>query len=330
MFEDFSFPSPSSAKEDDDRVMLDSDDAMISPLSSRPSSPSPMSRRPAHPLSRPRTPPYRRRPQPPTSNPANYDPYHHRQISVTTLTEKLHAHSLAQNANLRTHGEAPLSPSPSPLNSASAMASPTAEQDESGGIALLTPPGEFNDEVPPSPPPLLSRTSIPASNPDFLSPDDALLLSSAARHHRSPRNRPSGARCSVPALDALRRESLLLAESGDARRRASGSTDPLCLEECHPSSLPADRSPPRRRRRPSTSTILTAPRGRSPEVGTRRRSTSAVTAPLYSSTNRIGKPRTNNLLHRELHAKKNEQASRKMSLVSAALELSISDDAAAV
>ncbi|KAL1974990.1 hypothetical protein VTN31DRAFT_5194 [Thermomyces dupontii] len=327
MFEGFSFPSPSSIKDDDDRVMLDCDDAMISPLSSRPSSPSPMSRQPGHPLWRPRTPPYRRRPQPqpPTSNPTTYDPYHHRRISVTMLTEKLHAHSLAQNLNSRTNSETPLSPSPSPLNFASATASPIVEQEENGGIALLTPPGEFDDEAPSSPPPLLSRTSIPASDPDFLSPDDALLLSSAARNHRSPRHRPSSARCSVPALDLVRRQSLLLAESADARRRASGSNDPLSLEECHPSSLPADRSPPRRRRRPSTSTIITAPRGRSPEVGARRRSTSAVTAPLYSSANRVGKVRPNNASHRDLHSRRNEQSFRRKSLVSAALELSISD-----
>ena len=88
MFEDFSFTSPSSRPAhlalEDDRLMVDTD-SLISPLSSR--CPSPQSR-----LRNRRN----FRSQPPTSVPFPYEDHKdHKRLSISTLTQKLHEHTLA-------------------------------------------------------------------------------------------------------------------------------------------------------------------------------------------------------------------------------------------
>lgn len=88
MFEDFSFTSPSSHANhlsfEDDRLMIDTD-SLISPLSSR--CPSPQSR-----LRNRRN----FRSQPPTSVPFPYDDCKDsKRLSISTLTQKLHEHTLS-------------------------------------------------------------------------------------------------------------------------------------------------------------------------------------------------------------------------------------------
>ncbi|KAJ5971926.1 uncharacterized protein N7479_001844 [Penicillium vulpinum] len=95
MFEDFSFTSPSSrpgrlALDADDRLMVDSDSNLISPLSSR--CPSPQSQRFRN-ISRSRS-HFHRSQQPPTSVPFPYDSDSKR-LSISTLTQKLHEHTLS-------------------------------------------------------------------------------------------------------------------------------------------------------------------------------------------------------------------------------------------
>ncbi|KAJ5125249.1 hypothetical protein N7526_007426 [Penicillium atrosanguineum] len=92
MFEDFSFSSPSSrparlAVDTDDRLMVDCDSSLISPMSSRCPSPSHRFRT----LSRSRSSYFRSQQPPPTSVPF---PYEQKRLSISTLTQKLHEHTL--------------------------------------------------------------------------------------------------------------------------------------------------------------------------------------------------------------------------------------------
>jgi hypothetical protein len=322
MFEDFSFPSPSSGR-GDDKMMLDCDSATISPLTSRSPSPSVISRRP-HPLSRPRS-PYSRRPQPPTSMPSNYDAFQ-RRISVGTLTEKLNAHTLEHSSGrsaTRSAYEPPPSPL-SPLSFALSTSDSPSTRSASSGHTLLTPPGDYDDEgysEPVNQAWLRSQsngypTSIPAQ--DLLSPEEAVLYrGDCQRSVRRQRQHLSRAQCHGSGVDAVR--LALLAE--ESHRRSLDAGD----DECHPSSLPLEVSP--NRRRPSAldrtsaksrqvssgSGIRSVSRERSPpDSDIRCRSLSSAS---FSLSSRVGKHRpARDLLH-----KKSEQTLRRQSLVCAAL-----------
>ncbi|KAF3407065.1 hypothetical protein DPV78_001747 [Talaromyces pinophilus] len=321
MFENFSFPSPSSTAEGDDRLMLDCDSTTISPLSSRCPSPSSYLSRRSRPLSRPRSPYHRRPQQPPTSMPSNYEQFQ-RRISVSTLTEKLNAHTLDQNTTpVLAHApyESPLSP----ISPTSFSFSVTKDSASSRGNVrtLLTPPGEYEDEgyddqmAPGWEPyyPRHSPTSIPLEHDGFLD----------VPHHRFPREpslrlqrqQMSRAQCNIDVVKLA-----LLAE--DFTRRGSESVG-LSDDECHPSSLPPNTSPPSSLRRASIkprggSAASTAGNVRyrsrtSIDPGmVRRRSTSS--AGTFASSTRIAKPRA-----RELLSKKSEQTLRRKSLVCATL-----------
>lgn len=330
MFEDFSFPSPSSgprrATDGDDKMMLDCDSTTISPLTSRSPSPSLISRR-SHPLSRPRS-PYSRRPQAPTSMPSNYDACQ-RRISVGTLTEKLNAHTLEHDSGrsaTRSAYEPPASPL-SPLSFAPSTSESLSTRSASSGHTLLTPPADYDDEGyseqfdqpwprSQSNGSSLYPTSIPAE--DLLSPGEAGFSRSERQHSiRRQRQHLSRAQCHGSGVESIR--LALLAE--ESHRRSSDARD----DDCHPSSLPPDVSP--NRRRPSAlgrtsaksrhvssgSGIRSVSRERSPpDSGSRRRSTSSAT---YSLSSRVGKHHS----ARDLLHKKSEQTLRRRSLVCAAL-----------
>lgn len=330
MFEHFSFPSPSSTAEADDRLMPDCDSATISPLSSRCPSPSSspyISRRP-HPLSRPRSPYRRRQPPPPTSMPSNYEQFQ-RRISVGTLTDKLNAHTLDHND---TTTATTLSPHPtydmplSPISPTSFSFSVTKDSDSRGSIqTLVTPPGEFEDEGYDEQlaPGWESYAPFPTSIPGGADSNNLLLhppSDTPRRLSRQPslrlqRLQMSRAQCNIDVLKLA-----LMAEN--FTRRTSESPG-LSDEECHPSSMPLDISPhtlPRRssvRPRVASSTSL---RFRSQASGdrdtnngmARRRSTSS--AGTFAASTRIAKPRA-----RDLHTKRSEQTLRRQSLVCAAL-----------
>ncbi|EED17390.1 hypothetical protein TSTA_112230 [Talaromyces stipitatus ATCC 10500] len=320
MFENFSFPSPSSTAEGDDRLMLDCDSTTISPLSSRCPSPSSFLPRRSRPLSRPRSPFHRRPQQPPTSMPSNYEQFQ-RRISVSTLTEKLNAHTLDQNT---TPGlsHAPHESPVSPISPTSFSFSVTKDSGSSRGSVrtLLTPPGEYDDEGYDD---LLtsgwepyhnaqSPTSIPLDSDGFL--DVPQQRFPREQSLRSQRQQMSRAQCNVDVLKLA-----LLAENFSSRTSESvGLSD----DECHPSSLPPDTSPPSLRRpsiKPrcgSGASVAGNLRYRSrtslnPEMVRRRSTSSAAT---FASSTRIAKPRA-----RELLSKKSEQTLRRKSLVCATI-----------
>ncbi|QKX63343.1 uncharacterized protein TRUGW13939_10513 [Talaromyces rugulosus] len=328
MFENFSFPSPSNGMDGDDRLMLECDSTMISPLSSRSPSPSCISRRP-HPLSRPRSPYIRSRPQAPTSMPTNYEAFP-RRISVGTLTAKLNAHTLDQTATVTRPAAVYEQPPSSPLSPTSTSFSTGSESISTRGSSaytLLTSPGDYEDDEFDEPMSLHwerashssgrfpSPTSVPSQNPDFLLPEG-----NRQPCMRSQRQRLYRAQYSIDAVRLA-----LMAEASS--RRTSDSSEALPGDDCHPSSLPPDVSPARRvssHRHHHRSTRGVSPsllggsgsglRSRErtpPEQGMRRRSTSATT---FASATRIAKPRA-----RDLHTKKSEQTLRRKSLVSAAL-----------
>lgn len=301
--------------------MLDCDSTTISPLSSRCPSPSSyLSRRP-HPLSRPRS-PYHRRPQPPpTSMPSNYEQFQ-RRISVSTLTEKLHAHTLDQTTTPAL-SHAPYESPLSPISPTSFSFSATKDSASSRGSirTLLTPPGEYEDEgydeqLTPS-----WESYYPAHSPTSIPPEhDGFLDVPQHRFPRDPslrlqRQQMLRAQCSIDALRLA-----LLAE--DFPRRDSESVG-LSDDECHPSSLPPNTSPPSSLRRASMkprggSAAVTAGSGRyrsrsslDPGMARRRSTSSAAT---FASSTRITKPRA-----RELLSKKSEQTLRRTSLVCATL-----------
>ncbi|KAH8701641.1 hypothetical protein BGW36DRAFT_355794 [Talaromyces proteolyticus] len=314
MFENFSFPSPSTV-EGDDRLMPECDSTMISPLSSRSPSPSCISRR-SRPLSRPRSPYYRPRPQAPTSMPLNYEPYP-RRISVGTLTEKLNAHSLEQTTRpAPVYEHPPLSPL-SPTSTT--FSTDSISTRGNSAYTVLTSPGDYDDEGYDEPMALrwerLSHSSARLSSPTSAPSQQDLFLPEElpSRVHRQPcmrlqRQRFSRAQCSI---DAVR-----IALMAEASSRRTSESEALPGEDCHPSSLPPDVSPnrprvPNKQQYRVVSSGLRSRERTPPDHGMRRRSTSATT---FASTTRIAKPRA-----RDLHSKKSEQTLRRKSLVSAAL-----------
>ncbi|RMJ27066.1 hypothetical protein PHISP_02075 [Aspergillus sp. HF37] len=304
MFEDFSFSSPSSRRprrvlvDGEDRLMVDPDSTLISPLSSRCPSPKSSQRPPQNP-SRSRS-AYLRSPQGPTSVPPSYD---QQRLSIGTLTKKLHEHTL-QNQTSEEHQGGPLS-----LHSA---------PDAGFAGCVLTPPDTDHDETvegyfdsssltsasqsPTPQSPFLSPTSIPS---DLMAMDGSESAgpgdhdATDVRAHRQ--QIVSRVQCNPTGIDAVRRA--LLSDEGNAEPDSFGEDD------CHPSSLPPQVSP--RRRAVTYNRSRFAPSGPGSPPRGRRKSTSASLP-----SHRIDK--SHHQSHRD-HHKKSEQGLRRKSLVSAAL-----------
>jgi hypothetical protein len=320
MFEDFSFTSPSSrparlALDTDDRLMVDGDSSLISPLSSRCPSPQPHRFRN---ISRSRSSHFHRSQQPPTSVPFPYDSDHKR-LSISTLTQKLHEHTLAtptsdsrsnQNPNQRfaqSQGQGvgggygydgrytPRSRYGG-YNHGLVLTPPeTDHSDDSGVDGFSSPSASSNPSptfIPPDLLPDLPDFGLDSSNPHPRQEQDI----------RIQRQQISRLQCNQSEVEAMQRS--LLAEEG------GGAGDPSREEDdCHPSDLPPRLSPRRR--------AVTLARSRfGPEAASdaRARRKSSCGAHLSSRVDKshlsgyagVGKKRSDNGL-------------RRKSLVSAAL-----------
>ncbi|KAJ9481093.1 hypothetical protein VN97_g12412 [Penicillium thymicola] len=298
MFEDFSFTSPSSrpprlALDPDDRLMVDSDSNLISPLSSR--CPSPQSQRFRN-ISRSRSSHYHRNQQPPTSVPFPYDSDHKR-LSISTLTQKLHEHTLTT----------PPTGDIQPRNGRHTN-TPGSRRYPGTGYVLTPPDTDHSDDSGVgeclSSPSASSTTSPTFMPPDLLSdlPDFGLEHPFYPQPHpyhqdvRMQREQISRLQCNESEVEAMQRS--LLDEPP--------STPDLCDEDdCHPSSLPPRSSP--RRRAVTLARSRFGPEG-SGEGRARRKSSSAGVL-----ASRVEKS------HYGGFGKRNEQGLRRKSLVSAAL-----------
>lgn len=277
MFEDFSFSSPSSrptrlALDAEDRIMVDGDSTLISPLSSRCPSPTHRFRT----LSRSRSSYFRSQP-PPTSVPF---PYESKRLSISTLTQKLHEHTL-QTPN----GEVPGSAQPrrSPHHAGYVLTPPDTDHDDDGHYT--TSPSLCSN---PSP------TSIP---PDFPALDD--FPNQDHLNIRRQRQHISQMQCNQGDIDSIRQTVF-----EDGFRPDTGEDD------CHPSSLPPRSSP---RRRALTHRSRFGPADASGDSRGRRKSSSSAL-----QSNRIEKSHHPSFAGRDA-SKRNEQGLRRKSMVSAAL-----------
>lgn len=273
--------------------MVDCDSTLISPLSSR--CPSPQSHR-FRTLSRPRSPYFRAQQQPPTSVPF---PYEQNRLSISTLTQKLHEHTLQAPGGER----APETGSLGQTNRYSRF--------------MLTPPDTDHDEDGhghgDSSPSLCSNPSPSSIPAEFPSLDGSNSASYSRRQSqtqpdhsnvRMQRQHISQLQCDNEEIDAIRRTILTedSFEPGVSRE-----------DDCHPSSLPPRSSPRRRavtlhrsRFGPSESSSQGEARGR-------RRSVSGT------QSHRVEKSHhTSSFAGRE-SSKRGEQGLRRKSLVSAAL-----------
>ncbi|KAG2418014.1 hypothetical protein HFD88_001114 [Aspergillus terreus] len=323
MFEDFSFSSPSSSRparlalDGDDRLMLDPDSALISPLSSRcPSPRSSSTQRFPRTLPRSRS-SYFRSPPAPTSVPSSA--YDHKRLSIGTLTRKLHEHTIQNPSADSTSHRSPSSPtSPVP---GYFLTPPDTDHDDEGFFdspsSLLTSPS-----LSPQPQsPFLSPTSVPAdcffhpnSSGDLDPPTDQDRWS--VRAHRQHIAR---LQCNPADIDAIRRA--LLSADNDPCNPARPRED-----DCHPSSLPPQVSPRRRaatlahargaRYRPHTGSGL-AETSAAAEPRNRRKSSVGVGALHASSASRVEKSYQHGSARDPRN--KSEQGLRRKSLVSAAL-----------
>ncbi|KAJ5448745.1 hypothetical protein N7445_003566 [Penicillium cf. griseofulvum] len=288
MFEDFSFTSPSSrpsrlALDPDDRLMVDSDSNLISPLSSR--CPSPQSQRFRN-ISRSRS-HFHRNQQPPTSVPFPYDSDHKR-LSISTLTQKLHEHTLATPTDNIQHTRGRHAPG-----------SHTDHSDDSVGDCYSSPSASSTTS------PTFNPPDIPSDLPDF-GLGHPFYPQPHPYHQdvRIQRQQISRLQCNESEVEAMQRS--LLDESSPV------SADFHDEDDCHPSSLPP-RSSPRRR-------AVTLARSRfGPEgVGEGRRRNSSSGAVLAS---RVEKNHYGGFA-----GKRNEQGLRRKSLVSAALASMVERD----
>jgi hypothetical protein len=296
MFEDFSFSSPSSrparlALDTDDRLMVDSDSNLISPMSSRCPSPSHRFRT----LSRSRSSYFRSQQPPPTSVPFSHE---QKRLSISTLTQKLHEHTLQGPKGERLSEQGRLSRDGTRFRnrySGYVLTPPDTDYDEDGHFD--TSPSWGSN---PSP------TSIP---PDFPSLDntDITNFNSNQPDHRNirlQRQQISQLQCDEGELDAIRRTVMSEESFGPG-------PDVPVEDDCHPSSLPP-RSSPRRR-------ALTLHRSRfgpdsyAAEARGRRKSTAGPT-----QSHRIEKNHYPSHTSREA-SKRGDQGLRRKSMVSAAL-----------
>lgn len=324
MFEDFSFSSPSSTRldADDDRVMLDCDSGLISPLSSRCPSPKSFYHRPQRSLPRPRSSLFRpSHQQPPTSVPFPYAYDHYnKRLSITTLTKKLHEHTLNNpEFALVTDDRQPLSPtspqSMSDMVPGSArfpgyfLTPPDTDQDDNEGLYDSSSMTSSPQSTPQSP--FLRPTSVPAECMSLSSSDNRgreispISISNQDKQSiRTKRQHMSRLQCnSTTGVDAVRR----------ALEEEALEMDPFVGEDdCHPSSLPPQLSPPRRRAKRTRPRPMAASGGlyelSVPESHARRKSSSCG-----PSSHRIDKSYGRDL------RKRSEQGLRRKSLVSAAL-----------
>lgn len=322
MFEDFSFSSPSSngslclAIDTEDRNMTDCD-SMVSPLSSRCPSPPTFYRVP-RPLSRHKSSHFR--PLPPTSNP--YDSK--RRLSITTLTQKLHAHTLAHNDGQEQSEDHAVSPSSSTFESEGpgsakyagyVLTPPDTDHDDEGydetsSLASLSYPSPHS--------PFLSPTSVPC---EYLPSDTNIESSSDVEkgmgdghlHVRLQRQRISRLQCNaMSGVDAIK--LALLAEEERRHLESLG-------EDCHPSSLPPLSPPGRRgsafaRNRFRRESVLGSSCDRSGADAKGRRRSAAI--PGSTLSHRIDKGHYQ-VAGRDLRQKSDQELRRK-SVVCAALE----------
>lgn len=342
MFEDFSFTSsrpPRLTFDADDRLMVDGDSTLISPLSSRCPSPSPSQSqrfpRTVRSSLHLRAQHQQQQQQPPTSVPPAYDD---RRLSIGTLTRKLHEHTLRnpeENYPRQIPEDACVSPRSIPdlvPGSGSGSGSgagfgrlpgyfltpPDTDHDDDGRNSSIT-DGDYFSSVRTSPSslshpqsPFLSPTSA-ESHAEFFPPS-----SSPGDQVRAQRQQISQMQCNPTDIETIRRA--LLSSEDDSR------IDPFGQDEWHPSSLPPRRSPRRRAatlQRSRSRPVLgngSGSGGAMPEqqqYSTRGRRKSSSGALMSSSSNRIDKSYYNPS-SRELR-KKSEQGLRRKSLVSAAL-----------
>lgn len=293
MFEDFSFTSPSSRParltvDAEDRLMVDCDSTLISPLSSR--CPSPQSHR-FRTLSRPRSSYLRSQQPPPTSAPFSYE---HKRLSISTLTQKLHEHTLQAPNGERIPEHGRLGHDGVGLSGRYVLTPPDTDHDEDGHCHSS--PSLCSNPSPTSIPPEYLSLDGPETNPPQNQPDH--------RDIRVQRQHISQLQCNKGDIDAIRRT--VLAED-------SFGPDIPVEDDCHPSSLPP-RSSPRRR-------AVTLHRSRfgpsdssAGEARGRRRSTSGA-----AQSHRIEKNHHPSSLAGRDASKRGEQGLRRKSLVSAAL-----------
>ncbi|PWY88367.1 hypothetical protein BO70DRAFT_180016 [Aspergillus heteromorphus CBS 117.55] len=335
MFEDFSFSSPSSTRpsrlalDGEDRRMADSDSALISPMSSR--CPSPRSQRFSRAVPRSRSSYFRsgqqQQQQPPTSVP--FSAYDHKRLSISTLTRKLHEHTLQNpyangGEENNSRFDCPASPTPSDLSlntggSSGGGGSSSSISSKFPGYVLTPPDTDHDDESLTSgslsPSPFLSPTSIPADFPPLADPMDlsAIPEQEDAWHVRSQRQQISRLQCNQSDIESIRRALV----SDDEIMRSAMSLDSLCEDDCHPSSIPPQSSPRRR--------ALTLSRNRFRNTQPASDSSSgavSVSEPRSRRKSSVSSHRIEKNYHcpstRELR-KKSEQGLRRKSLVSAAL-----------
>ncbi|KAJ6149078.1 hypothetical protein N7471_000277 [Penicillium samsonianum] len=312
MFEDFSFTSPSSrparlALDPDDRLMVDSDNNLISPLSSR--CPSPQSHRFRN-ISRSRSSHFHRNQQPPTSVPFPYDSDHKR-LSISTLTQKLHEHTLAtpptrdpqtQHTNTHTHTQ-----------NRTGRHTPGSRRYPGTGYVLTPPDTDHSDDSGVgdclSSPSASSTTSPTFMPPDLLSdlPDFGLGHPFYPQPHpyhqdvRMQRQQISRLQCNESEVEAMQRSLL----------DDSSSAPDFCDE---------DDSRCRRGRRRGGGAVTLARSRFGPEGGgegrTRRKSSSAGVLASRVEKNHYG----------GFGGKRNEQGLRRKSLVSSALASMVERD----
>lgn len=279
------------------------DSTLISPLSSRRSSPQPHRFRN---LPRSRSSYFRSHQQPPpTSVPFSYE---QKRLSISTLTQKLHEHTLqpphVTTSNHHEHSG----------YTASVLTPPDTDHDEDGdgyGYGDYSSPSLSSNPSPTSIPtdylPLDGRTDIP--------PDQH---GTGTDHHESvriQRQHISQLQCNQSEMEAMRRRVM----NEEASEVFRGDED-----DCHPSSLPP-RSSPRRR----AATLQRSRFGPSDsssnntETRGRRRSSSGALQSYHHHQhhhNRIDKNKSHHYSSTSGHvSKRNETGLRRKSLVSAAL-----------
>jgi hypothetical protein len=247
MFEDFSFTSPSSrpsrlALDADDRLMVDSDSNLISPLSSR--CPSPQSQRFRN-ISHPRSTHFHRN-QPPTSVPFPYDSDHKR-LSISTLTQKLHEHTLASPTETAT--TQPQQSFPDGHGHAHSrrrypgyvLTPPDTDHSDDSGVDCLSSPSASSTTSPTFlPPDLLSDLPELSLNANAglglgLPFNPTQSQSQGYQDIRLQRQQISQLQCNQFEVEAMQRS--LMDEPVECARDE---------DDCHPSSLPPRASPRRR------------------------------------------------------------------------------------
>jgi hypothetical protein len=291
---------------------------MISPLSSRCPSPRSTSSH-KFPRSLHRS---RRSPQPPTSVP--FSAYDGKRLSISTLTRKLHEHTIesqAQEEKADDEATAPSTPrSVSDMGSISGqfhgyfLTPPDTDHDDEGYCDTASMTSLSPSLSPHQQSPSLGAMSGPL---DLTSQGGALetLLNSGLdttmnMNIRAHRQYISRLQCNPSDIEAIKRALVSEDEPSEF--------DPSNVDDCHPSSLPPQLSPRRRAVTLSRSRYrpITATSGLSDTDAQRDRRKSTAGVPS-SSSHRIEKNYC--LSSSRDYRKKSDQGLRRKSLVSAAL-----------